>query len=105
MVHMALANVPSEVAVANRFMTPLPGAVDQNPSTQPPDAMCTPEMCRNALARNLSTASSIVTIADPFAICCRVARVCDLCCGPMGMCFSQLERRSHFTSLISTCQL
>ena len=98
MAYMALANVPSETATANRFMTSLPDTVDQNPSTQSPDAMYTPEMRRNALACNLSIASPRVTIADPFAICCRVARVRDLCYGLMDRCFSQ--RRSRFTALI-----
>ena len=103
MAHMALANMPSEITAANHFMTPLPDAVDQNPSTQSPDAMCTPEMRRNALTRNLSTASPRVTIADPFATCCRAARVRDLCHGPMGGCSNQ--RRSRLTSLVPTSQL
>ena len=103
MAHMALTNVPSKIVAANLFMTSLPDAVDRNPSTQSLDAMRTPEMHRNAFARNLSIAGPRVTITGPFAICCRVTRVRDLCRGTMGRCFSQ--RHSRFAGLISIRQL
>ena len=73
MVHMVLANVLNKIAAVNHSMTSLPAAVDQNPSTQPLDAMCTSKMRRNVLACNLGTACPRVTIANPFAICCRAA--------------------------------
>ena len=51
---MTFANVSNKVLAFNAFKASFPQAVNHGISTQFPDTVCVPKVCRNALARNSS---------------------------------------------------
>ena len=54
MAQVTFANVSNKVIAFNAFKASFPQAVNHGISTQFPDTVCVPKVCRNALARNSS---------------------------------------------------
>ena len=64
---MTFANMSNEVFAFNAPKASVPQAVNHGVSTQFLDTVCIPKVCRNALARNPSTARLRVILTGPLA--------------------------------------
>ena len=91
MAQMMFANVSNEVFAFNTFKASAPQAANHGVSTQFPDTVCIPKVCRNALARNPSTARLRVILTGPLTRHRRRAWVCNPRSGYMGMTFGNLR--------------